>query len=61
MTLKEKFVAILTERSFEVRDGSSKMEVIESVDFDQIAMDILDVLKNDYNFELEESWTLSCF
>jgi hypothetical protein len=55
MTLKEKVVAILTERSFEVRDGSSKMEVIESVDFDQIAMDILDVLKNDYNFELEES------
>ena len=55
MTLKEKVVAILTERSFEVRDGYSKMEVIESVDFDQIAMDILDVLKNDYNFELEES------
>ena len=53
MTLKEKVVAILIERSFETRDGSSKMEVIESVDFDQIAMDILEVLKNDYNFEPE--------
>ena len=55
MTFKEKVVAILTERSFEVRDGTSKMEVVESVDFDQIALDISDVLKNDYNFEAEES------
>ena len=54
MTFREKVVAILTERSFEVRDGASKMEVIESVDFEQIAMDILDLLKNDYNFEAEE-------
>jgi hypothetical protein len=53
MTLKEKVVAILIERSFEARDGTSKMEVVESVDFDQIALDILEVLKNDYNFEPE--------
>lgn len=54
MTLKEKIVAILTERSFEMRDGTSKMEVVEATDFEQIAMDIQEVLKNDYNFDPEE-------
>lgn len=53
MTLKEKIVAILTERSFEMRDGGSKMEVVEATDFDQIAMDIQEVLKIDYNFDPE--------
>ena len=54
MTLKEKIVAILTERSFEMRDGASKMEVVEATDFEQIAMDIQEVLKNDYGFDPEE-------
>lgn len=54
MTLKEKIVAILTERSFEMRDGASKMEVVEATDFEQIAMDIQEVLKNDYSFDPEE-------
>lgn len=54
MTLKEKIVAILTERSFEMRDGASKMEVVEATDFEQIAMDILEVLKNDHGFDPEE-------
>ncbi len=54
MTLKEKIVAILSERSFEMRDGTSKMDVVESTDFEQLAMDILDVLKTDYNFDPEE-------
>lgn len=54
MTLKEKLVAILSERSYEMRDGASKMDVIESSDFDQIALDILELLKIDYQFEPEE-------
>jgi hypothetical protein len=54
MTLREKIVAILSERSFEMRDGGSKMEVVEATDFDQLATDILEVLKNDYNFDPEE-------
>ena len=54
MTFQEKIVAILTERSFEIRDGGSKMNVVESTDFDQIALDVLDILSKDYSFEPEE-------
>lgn len=54
MTLKEKIVAILGERSYEMKDGGSKTEVVEAADFEQIAMDIQEVLKNDYNFDPEE-------
>ncbi|MEZ4814375.1 MAG: hypothetical protein R3A80_04110 [Bdellovibrionota bacterium] len=54
MTLTEKLVAILTERSFEMRDGASKMQVIEATDFEQIALDIQEVLKADYSFDPEE-------
>jgi hypothetical protein len=55
MTLKEKIVAILEERSFEIRDGASKMQAIEATDFEQIAMDIADLLSRDYSFEPEET------
>ncbi len=54
MTLKEKIVEILQERSFEIRDGASKMAVVEATDFEQIALDIIEVLSTDYNFEAEE-------
>jgi hypothetical protein len=54
MTIQEKIVAILSERSFEIRDGASKMEVVEATDFDQLALDILDMLAKDYGFEPEE-------
>ena len=51
MSLKEQIVGILQERSFEIRDGASKMEVVEATDFEQIAMDILELLAKDHNFE----------
>ena len=54
MTFKEKIVEILQERSFELRDGGSKMAVVEATDFEQIAMDIIEILNTDYNFEPEE-------
>ncbi len=54
MTFRDKVVAILTERSFEIRDGASKMEVVEATDFEQLAMDIQDLLKNDYNLDPDE-------
>ena len=55
MTLKEKIVAILTERAYELKDGGTKTQVVEEADFDQIAMDIQEVLKNDYSFDPEEN------
>jgi hypothetical protein len=54
MTFKEKVVEILQERSFEIRDGASKMQVVEGTDFEQIALDILEILSTDYNFEPED-------
>ena len=54
MTFKEKVVEILQERSFEIRDGASKMEVVERTDFEQIALDLIDVLAKDYNFEADD-------
>lgn len=54
MTLKEKIIAILEERSFEIRDGVSKMQAVESNDFEQIAMDIVEILSRDYAFESED-------
>ncbi len=53
MTFKEKVVEILQERSFEIRDGASKMEVVEATDFEQIALDIIEVLSKDHNIEIE--------
>lgn len=53
MTFKEKVVEILQERSFEIRDGASKMEVVEATDFEQIAMDIIEVLAKDHSVEIE--------
>jgi hypothetical protein len=55
MDLKEKIVAILQERSFEIRDAGSKMEVVEGTDFEQIALDIIELLSRDYSFEPTES------
>lgn len=55
MTFKDKVVAILTERSFEIRDGASKMEAVEAADFEQIAMDIHELLKSDFNFDPDEA------
>jgi len=54
MTLKEKVVEILTERSFEIRDGASKMSVVEATDFEQIALDFIELLSKDYSFEPDE-------
>ena len=54
MTLKEQIVAVLQERSFAIRDGATKMEVVESTDFEQIAMDFIELLARDYGFEAEE-------
>jgi len=55
MTFQEKIVAILQERSFEIRDGGSKMNVVEATDFEQIALDIVEVLAKDYEFEPDEA------
>ncbi|MEO5668997.1 MAG: hypothetical protein ABIR96_13130 [Bdellovibrionota bacterium] len=54
MTFQEQVVAILQERSFEIRDGASKMEVIEATDFEQIAMDITELLSREYGLEPEQ-------
>lgn len=54
MTLKEKIEAVLRERSFEIRDGASKIDVVDSNDFEQIALDIIEVLSRDYGFESED-------
>ncbi|MBS1984570.1 MAG: hypothetical protein JST16_10405 [Bdellovibrionales bacterium] len=54
MNLKEKIVAVLEERSFEIREGASKMQAVESTDFEQIALDIIEILTRDYGVEVEE-------
>lgn len=54
MTLAEKIVAVLQERSFEIRDGASKMQAVESTDFEQIALDVIDILSKDYGFDSED-------
>ncbi len=54
MTFQEQVVAILQERSFELRDGATKNDVVESTDFEQIALDILELLAREYGFEPEE-------
>jgi ribose 5-phosphate isomerase RpiB len=54
MNLKEKIVAILQERSFEIRDAGSKMSVVEETDFEQIALDVIELLARDYSFEADE-------
>ena len=55
MDLKEKIVAILQERSFEIDDAASKLQVIDQTDFEQIALDIIEVLSRDYSFEADET------
>jgi|GEM_PF-1838319 len=54
MTFQEQVVAILQERSFEIHDGATKMDVIEATDFEQIAMDLTELLAREYGFEAEE-------
>jgi hypothetical protein len=54
MSLKDQIVTILTERSFEIRDGASKMEVVEATDFEQIALDLIELLAREYGFEAED-------
>lgn len=54
MTLVEKITAILQERSFEIRDGATKMDVVEGTDFEQIALDIQELLAKDYGLEIDE-------
>jgi hypothetical protein len=51
MTAKEMIVAILQERSFEIREGATKMEVVEATDFEQIALDILELLNKEFQFD----------
>jgi hypothetical protein len=53
MTLKEQIVAILQERSFEVRDGATKMQIVDSTDFEVVALDIVELLAKDYGVEAE--------
>ena len=53
MTLKEKIVAILEERSFEVKDGASKMNCIEAADFEQVALDFVEILNRDFGVEID--------
>ena len=53
MELKEKIVAILEERSFETKDGGSKIRCVDATDFEQIALDIIEVLGKDYGLETE--------
>lgn len=54
MTLKEKIEAVLQERSFEIHDGATKMDVVDSNDFEQIALDLIELLSRDYGIEVEE-------
>jgi len=57
MTFKEKVAQILRERSFEIRDGASKMDVVDATDFEQIALDISELLLQEYSFDPDESTT----
>lgn len=54
MDFKEKVVSILRERSFEIRDGATKMNVVEETDFEQVSFDIVDLLVKDYGFDPDE-------
>ena len=53
MTLKERIVALLEARTFEMKEGGSKMVCVESVDFEQIALDIIDTLKTDFALDVD--------
>jgi hypothetical protein len=53
MTFQEQVVAILQERSFEIHDGATKMDVIEGTDFEQIALDLIELLSREYGFDPE--------
>jgi len=53
MTLKEKIEAVLNERSFEIHDGPTRMDVVDSVDFEKIALDLIEILTKDYNVDAE--------
>lgn len=54
MTFRERVTEILTQRSSEIYDGATKLDVIDSADFEQIAMDLEELLKTEYSFEIEE-------
>ncbi|MBP7844997.1 MAG: hypothetical protein KA116_09280 [Proteobacteria bacterium] len=54
MSFQEKVVEILQERSFEIHDGASKMNVIEASDFEQIALDLVELLNVEYGVDPEE-------
>jgi hypothetical protein len=54
MSFQQKVVEILQERSFEIHDGASKMDVVEASDFEQIALDIIEILNNEYNVDPDE-------
>ena len=53
MTLKERIVALLEARTFEMKEGGSKMVCVESVDFEQIALDIIEALKIDFGLDVD--------
>jgi hypothetical protein len=53
MTFQEQVIAILQERTFEIRDGATKMDVIEATDFEQVALDLAELLAREYNFDPE--------
>ena len=44
---------ILNERSFEIDDGASKLNVVDATDFEQIAIDISEVLNRDYSIDVD--------
>jgi hypothetical protein len=54
MSFQQKVVDILQERSFEIHDGPSKMDVVEASDFEQIALDIIELLNNEYNTDPDD-------
>ncbi|NCN26165.1 hypothetical protein GW915_01195 [bacterium] len=54
MDFKEKIVEILNERSFEISDGASNLNVVDATDFERIALDISEILSRDYGIDPDE-------
>ncbi len=51
MNFRERVIEILAQRASEIYDGATKLEVIDSADFEQIAMDLEELLRSEYSFE----------
>lgn len=57
MTFREKVVEILTQRATEIFDAGTNLDVVDSADFDQIAIDLEDLLINQYSFDPAQAET----